>query len=87
MDAIAWGKETAGYAEKKFGVSKIDVWVDAFGAAGTMRWSFDAPDLAAVEKIQQQMMMDPGYWQLVDKAYKNGLFIDGTSNDVVSRSV
>ena len=50
MEAVAWAKETSGYAEKKFGVAKIDVWVDAFGPVGMMRWSIEFADLAAVDK-------------------------------------
>jgi hypothetical protein len=87
MEAVGWAKETSSYCEKKFGVPKVEVWVDAFGPIGRMRWSTDFNDLAALESVQLQMLADPGYWQLIDKAFKNGLFVDGTGDDVVSRSL
>ncbi len=87
MEAAAWAKETAGYVEKKFGTPPCTVWVDSFGPVGTMRWSIDFADLAAIEKAQSLMMIDPSYWQHVDKAFKSGLFIDGSSIDTVCRSI
>jgi hypothetical protein len=86
MEALAWAKETAGYVEKKVG-SKVEVWMDAFGNVGTVRWSADFTDFAAVEKAQLAIMTDQGYHQLVEKAFKNGLYLDGQSVDIVSRSV
>lgn len=86
MEAIAWAKEAGGYVEKKVG-TKIEVWMDAFGPVGTVRWSGDFADLAAVEKAQVTIMADAAYWQLIDKAMKNGLYIDGESVDTVSRSI
>ena len=47
----------------------------------------DYADLAALEKVQNQMMLDQGYWQLVEKAFKGGLFIDASGNDIVSRLI
>jgi hypothetical protein len=87
MEAVAWGKEVSGFVEKKWGTPPLSVWVDAFGPVGVMRWSLDLADLAAVEKIQAQMMMDQSYWQLVDKAFKAQLFVDGSSTDYISRQV
>ena len=87
MEAIAWGKETSGYAQKNFGVAKVDMWIDSFGDVGTMRWTFEAPDLATFEKVQTSMMADQNYWQMVDKALKNGLFVDGSTRDYVSRQL
>jgi hypothetical protein len=87
MEAIAWAKEMAGYVEKKFGTPSCSVWMDVFGPVGTVRWSIDFTDLAAVEKAQSAMMADANYWQLIDKAFKSGLFVDGAAVDVISRSL
>ena len=86
MEALAWAKEAAGYVEKKTG-AKVDVWMDAFGTVGTVRWSADFADLGAVEKAQMAIMTDQSYHQLVEKAMKNGLYIDGQAVDIVCRSV
>ena len=85
--AIAWSKEITSYAEKKFGTGKIETWVDAFGQVGSIRWSIDFPDLATVEKVQAQMLMDQDYWKHVERAAKAQLFIDGSTVDTISRSV
>jgi len=87
MEAIAWAKETAGYVEKKYGLPKVGVWVDAFGDINTIRWTVDYADLAAVDKASAQMMADADYWKLVERASKNELFIDGSVHDTVSRAV
>jgi nitrogenase molybdenum-iron protein alpha/beta subunit len=87
MEAIAWAKETAGYVEKKWGTPHVAVLLDVFGPVGMVRWSTDFADLAAVEKVQAQMMMDQTYWQMIDKAFKAELFVDGTSVDTISRMV
>jgi hypothetical protein len=87
MEAIAWAKEASGYVEKKWSTPPVHVWLDAFGTVGTMRWSMDLTDFSQFEKIQGQMLTDQGYWQLVDKAFKNQLFVDGSSVDYVSRQL
>ncbi len=87
MEAISWGKEVCGYCEKKVPGIKIHQWLDAFGELNTMRWTLDATDLGHIEKIQSTLMMDQGYWQLVQKAIKDGLFIDGSGVDNIYREV
>ena len=87
LEAVAWSKETTSFVEKKFGTGKIETWVDAFGQVGSIRWSIDFPDLATVEKVQAQMLMDQDYWKHVERAAKAQLFIDGSTVDTISRSV
>lgn len=87
MEAVAWGKEVCGYVEKKWGTPPLTMWLDSVGQVGMVRWSMDLPDMAAFEKIQNQMLSDPSYWQMVDKAYKSQLFVDGSSHDSLSRQV
>ncbi len=87
MEAIAWGKEVCGYAEKKLNTPKIHMWIDAFGEPNTVRWTFEAADLGAIEKIQVQLLTDHGYWQLIAKAVKDGLFVDNATVDHVYREV
>ena len=87
MEAIAWTKEVSAYLEKKHGFPKIHTWIDSFGALGTIRWTTDYPDLAAVEKAQMQIMGDPDYWKMIKKAVDAELFIEGSVDDHVSREV
>jgi hypothetical protein len=87
MEAISWAKEVSAYAEKKFNTGKISVFMDAFGEVGTLRWMMDANDLAALEKIQMNMMADADYWKMIDRAMKAELFLEGYTRDEVMRSL
>jgi hypothetical protein len=87
LEAIGWAKETSSYVEKKWGTPPVNVWIDSFGEVGTIRWSMDFTDLSGVEKVQGQMLADQGYWQLVEKAMKAELFVDGSTIDSVFRKV
>jgi hypothetical protein len=86
MEAMAWAKEAGGYVEKKTG-HKVEVWVDSFGPVGVVRWTIDAPDLVAIEKAQAAVMMDQGYWQMIQKAANADLFIVGSAVDYISRQI
>ena len=86
MEAMAWSKEAAGYVEKLTG-HKVDVWLDSFGTVGVVRWTLEAADLGAIEKAQAVVMMDQAYWQMIQKAIKAELFIEGTSVDYISRKI
>ena len=87
LEAIAWSKEISATAQNKWGAPTVNTWIDAFGNIGTIRWSTDYADLASLEKVQTAMMMDPSYHQLVQKAFKDGLFVDGSGVDNVFRLV
>jgi hypothetical protein len=87
MEAVSWAKEMSGYVEKKIGMGKVDVWVDSFGVMGTIRWTMDFPDLAALDKAQTIVLGDADYWKQVNKAATSQLFIDGATEDHVLRSM
>jgi len=87
MLAMGWSKEMSAYAEKKFGINKLNVYVDAFGEMGLVRWSCEFTDLAALDKAQTALMMDQDYWARISQAYEQGLFVPNTTNDVVLREI
>jgi hypothetical protein len=86
MEAIGWAKEMAAYCEKAYGL-KIHVFLDAFGDVSTIRWTIDYPDLATTEKAMDKVLADPEYFKRVTQAFSNGLFVEGTTRDVVSREL
>lgn len=59
VHALQWAKEILEYTRKYEGVSKAEVFYDAFGDMGTLRWCADYPDLASLEKVQTQIVSDP----------------------------
>ena len=73
--------------DQAFNDDFVDVWLDTFGAVGVVRWTIDAPDLGAIEKAQAAVMMDQGYWQMIQKAMNADLFILGSSTDYISRKM
>ena len=85
MPAIAWAKEMADYVKKYEGFSSIDVFTDAFGDVGTIRWIVDYEDFASFEKVQNQIMTDPGFFEKTAKVSE--LFIEGKTHDTIMSSV
>ena len=85
VPALAWAKEMSEYAKKYEGIPSIDVFLDAFGEAGTIRWMVDYPDLATLEKTQNQLLADQEYFQKLESA--SDLFIEGSAIDIVTRSI
>jgi len=86
MEAIGWAKEMAAYSEKNFGL-KTHVFLDSFGDVSTIRWMIDGADLATMEKAQDKLMADMDYFKRVAQAFANGLFVDGSTVDVISREI
>jgi hypothetical protein len=87
QDAAARGREIATFVEKKYGAPKISVYLDSFGQVGTMRWMTDYDDFASFEKIQGRFLADPEYHQKVSEVATKGLFIPGSAEDVMMRSM
>ena len=86
-DAMAWAKDIALFVEKKGYVSGVSVWSDMFGQAGTVRWMVDHPDLATLEKVQARIATDTEYFQKIREAESKDLFLPGSIEDVVMRSL
>jgi hypothetical protein len=85
MKVLAWSKEIAEYVKKYEGLSSIDVFLDAFGDSGTVRWIVDYEDLATLEKVMNQLMGDQGYWKKIEEA--QSFFIEGSVHDIVMRGI
>jgi len=86
-EGLSWAKEVSAYVEKKYNTPTVEVFMDTFGDAGTLRWMIDFPDLAAVETAFAKLMNDPDYWKMLEKVGKSELFIDGSVVDTVSRKI
>ena len=82
--AIKWAKEITEFANKKYKI-QMSVYIDTFGEYGTLRWFADYADLAAFEKVMNQVMADQEYWQKVAQA--SDFVIHGSVNDKVMHSI
>ncbi len=79
--ALEWAKEVSDYVNGKQPKSKVQAFSSRFGDISTLVWHVDFEDLASLDKFQQALGIDQGYWDLVNKA--NEFFIEGTIHDTV----
>ena len=82
--AMQWAKEIAEFGNKKY-KTQTSVYMDSFGEYGTIRWFCDFADLAAVEKVGNQLMADQEYLKKLSQAAD--LFIEGSGYDTVMQSI
>jgi hypothetical protein len=86
QEAIGWAKEVSAYVEKTLG-AKVEIFLDAFGVSGKIRWMMVQQDLGKIDQMNAKLMADQQYWKFVDRAAKAELFIDGSVHDIVMRQV
>ncbi len=65
---------------KKY-AENVDCWARVGGATGEIAWMIQMPDMAAVEKFNEQLLADDEYWKHVDKAREQGLFDPSSFQD------
>ena len=83
--AMLFAKEIAEFATEYEGVSSVEVYLDGFGNTGTIRWFVEYASLAALEKVQEQILSDKGYWEKFDQGAD--LLIEGSGQTVVMRKI
>ncbi len=83
--AIMWAKEIAEYLKGKYPQISIQVYAQLFGDFSTIYWISDYNDLATIENLNKQIMLDQGYWAMVNKGME--MFIEGGFNDTLMSSV
>jgi hypothetical protein len=84
VQAMQWAKEITEWANKKYN-RQMKVYLDYFGESGTLRWFVDYENLAAFEKISDQIIGDPEYWQKLNQGAD--LFVEGSGFDTVMREI
>ena len=81
QQAYQFAKEITEYLNSKYTQISVQVYVEAFGAVGTIHWFVDYKDLATVERTTGQLFSDQGYLAILGKA--PGLFIEGSVHDTL----
>ncbi len=84
LQAMQWGKEIAEYVNNKYRI-QVSVYMDSFGEFGTIRWFCDYEDLAALERLGNQLNTDQEYWEKLKKAVE--LLTPGSVFDTVMRAI
>jgi hypothetical protein len=82
--AMQWAKEITEFANKKYKI-QIGVYLDIFGEVGTIRWVTDYADLAAYEKVRNQLLADQAYWKKLNQSAE--LFVQGSVFDTVMQAI
>jgi hypothetical protein len=85
IEAMGFATEIAKYVKKFEGLPPVHVFIDSFGDMTTLRWVVDYESLAAMEKVNTQMMSDQEYFQKIDRS--SHVFIPGSVKDVVMRLI
>jgi hypothetical protein len=82
-EAMQFAKEVRDYINNKFPDSNLRVYVEIFGEMGKIYWVSEEKDLATLERGNGQLMADPGYHAILQKAV--GLFIEGSGRETLMR--
>jgi len=82
--AIAFAHEIATYMKTTYGV-ELQVLRPIGGNPQRIAWSARYKDLAALEHVNQKILTDKHYWEIVGKASDN--FIAGSMRDSIWQTV
>lgn len=84
LEAMQWAKEVTIYINQKYAPVSVQVYSELFGDLGMIHWYADYEDLATIEKFNNQLLADQGYWALLNKS--QDWFIEGSVQDTLSQS-
>jgi hypothetical protein len=82
--ATQWAKEIAELVNKKYKI-QVSAYMDSFGEIGTIRWFCDFADLAALEKLGNQLNTDQEYLKKVSQA--SDFIAQGSVYDTVMSTI
>jgi len=85
LEATQWAKEVTEYINGKHPETRVQAFSPRFGDISTIVWQVDLSDLAALDKFQQGLNADEGYWAMIKKS--SDLFSEGSVNDTVFESM
>ena len=85
IEAMGFATEIAAYVKKFEGLPPVHVFMDSFGDMTTLRWIVDYENLAAMDKVNSQLMSDQEYLKKVDSS--GHVFIPGSVKDTVMRLI
>jgi hypothetical protein len=81
---VQWAKEVAEFVNKKYKI-QVSVYMVSFGEFATIRWFCDYKDLATLEKLAGQILVDKEYMQIVGKGTE--FLVPDSVLDTVMRAI
>jgi hypothetical protein len=82
--AIMWAIEMRDFLNKKFN-AKMNVYYSFFEKYGTIYWTADFEDLGALEKLNDQIIMDTEYSKKLSAGAE--FFVQGSMCDKVMKAI
>lgn len=82
--ALTFAKEIAAYMKGSYGV-ELEVLRPIGGNPQRVAWATRYPNLAALETVNNKLVTDARYWEMVNAA--TGNFIAGSLTDAIWQSV
>ena len=79
--ALEWAKKAAQYVNGKFGLTDVEVGVEAYGNVGRVFWIGREQSLESLAEGALASMADEAYLQM--EAQTAGLFVPGSVRDTV----
>ena len=83
-EAMQHTKEMVEFSKKYEGVPPVETFLQSFGEVGVIHSMADYEDLASFEKMTQQVLADPAYFQKLQEG--KDLYVHSTIKTVVMRS-
>jgi hypothetical protein len=85
LEAPKFAKEVTDYLNTKYAPLSVQAYTELFGDGGRIHWYVDYADLATIEKLNAQILTDPGYWAILTKSAD--AFIEGSVHDTLMQSL
>jgi hypothetical protein len=82
--AIGFAHEIAGHMKVGYGI-ELEVLLPIGGNPQRIAWSVRYKDLAALDAVNQKLLGDKQYWEMVGKASDN--FLAGSMRDSIWRTL
>lgn len=79
--ALEWAKKAAQYVNGKFGLTDVEVGIEAYGNVGRVFWIAKENSLEALAQGALESMGDETYLEM--EAQTAGLFVPGSTRDTV----
>lgn len=79
--ALEWAKKAADYVDGKYGLTNVEVGIEAYGRVGRVFWIGKQDGLEALARGALESMADQTYLQM--EAQTAGLFVPGSVHDTV----
>lgn len=83
-EMLAFAREIAAHMKRQYDV-ELEVMMPVGGNPQRIAWTTRYPNLAALEAVNEKIMGDRAYWEMIAKA--SGCFVAGSVRDSIWRTV